>query len=160
MLEEDGIVVSVLEGMAEVRVTPKSACGSCSARSGCGTSLIASLFPERSSRFKVRNTLGAVTGEQVVIGLHESALQSASLMLYLIPLAGLILGAVSGVYLTERIFHSPSELLTILFGFGGMGAGFALIKYLSQHARSLGHYQAEIIRINKAEAILKLKEKA
>lgn len=157
MLEEDGIVVSVSEGMAEVRVTPRSACGSCSASNGCGTSLIASIFPERNSRFRVKNTLEARAGEQVVIGLHDSALQAASLVLYLIPLAGLILGAMSGIFLTEHVFHSPSELLSILLGFGGMGAGFVLVKYYSQHASGLGHYQAEIIRIKKVEAVLSSK---
>ena len=69
MLEEDGVVVSISKGMAEVSVMPQSACGSCSASNGCGTSLITSLFPRRNSRFKVKNTLGAQTGEQVIIGL-------------------------------------------------------------------------------------------
>ena len=151
MLEENGIVVSISKGMAEVSVTPQSACGSCSASSGCGTSLIASLFPERNSRFKVKNSLDAQIGEQVTIGLHESALQSASLILYLIPLAGLIFGAMGGIYLSEHVFRSPSELLSILLGFAGMGAGFILVKYLVQPARGLGRYQAEIIRIKRIE---------
>lgn len=159
MLEQDGIVISVSEGMAEVSVTPQSACGSCSAKSGCGTSLVASLFPERSSRFTVRNRLGAKTGEQVVIGLHESALQSASLVLYLIPLAGLIFGAMGGIYLSEHILRGPSELLSILLGFAGMGAGFILVKYLGQHARGLSDYQAEIIRIKKIETTLSTRQK-
>ena len=151
MLEENGIVISISKGMAEVSVTPRSACGSCGASSGCGTSLIASLFPGRNSRFKVKNSLDAQIGEQVTIGLHESALQSASLMLYLIPLAGLIFGAMGGIYLSEHVFRSSSELLSILLGFAGMGAGFILVKYLVQHARGLGRYQAEIIRIKRIE---------
>ncbi len=154
MLEENGIVISISKGMAEVSVMPQSACGSCSASNGCGTSLIASMFPERNSRFKVKNPLGAKTGEQVVIGLQESALQSASLILYLIPLAGLIFGAMAGIYLSEHIFHNPSELPSILLGFAGMGAGFMLVKYLVQHTEGSGSYQAEIIRINKTEARL------
>jgi sigma-E factor negative regulatory protein RseC len=151
MLEESGIVVSISKDMAEVSVTPQSACGNCGASGGCGTSLIASLFPERSSRFKVKNPLNAQIGEQVTIGLRESALQSASLMLYLIPLAGLIFGAMGGIYLSEHVFHSPSELLSILLGFTGLGAGFILVKYLVQYGRGLGGYQAEIIRIKRIE---------
>ena len=154
MLEENGIVISISKGMAEVSVTPQSACGSCSVSNGCGTSLIASLFPERNSRFKVKNPLGAQIGEQVVIGLQESALQSASLILYLIPLAGLIFGAMAGIYLSENIFYNPSELPGILLGFAGMGAGFMLVKYLVQRTGGSGDYQAEIIRINKIEARL------
>lgn len=90
-------------------------------------------------------------GEQVVIGLHESALQSASLILYLIPLAGLIIGAMTGLYLMQQIFHSPSELLSILLGFIGMGAGFMLVQYIARHTRGAERYQAEIIHIRKIE---------
>lgn len=151
MLEENGIVISVSKGMAEVSVTPQSACGSCGASNGCGTSLIASLLPERSSRFRVKNPLGAQIGEQVVIGLHESTLQTASLILYLIPLAGLIFGAMGGIYLSEDVFRNPSELPSIIFGFTGMGAGFILVKYLVHFAGGAGNYQAEIIRIKKTE---------
>ena len=151
MLEESGVVVSSSKGIAEVAVLPQSACGSCSASNGCGTSLIASLFPERNSRFKVKNTLGAQKGEQVVIGLHESALQSASLILYLVPLAGLIFGAMAGIYLSQDVFHSTSELPGILLGFSGMGAGFILVKHLVRRSASSARYQAEIIRINKIE---------
>lgn len=150
MLEEDGIVVSISKGMAEVAVTPQSACGSCAARGGCGTSLVATLFPARSSRFKVRNPLGARAGEEVIIGLHESALSSASLILYLIPIAGLVFGAMTGIYLSGHVFHSSSELLSILLGFAGVGAGLVLVKYLVQHRGSSERYQAEIIRIKKA----------
>lgn len=154
MLEEDGVVVSISKGMAEVSVIPQSACGSCSASNGCGTSLITSLFPERNSKFKVKNTLGAQTGEQVIIGLHESALQSASLILYLVPLAGLIFGAMAGIYLSEHVFRNASELLSILLGFTGMGAGFIMVKYLVRHRGGSGRYQAEIIRIKKIESSL------
>ena len=154
MLEEDGVVVSVSKGMTVVSVMPQSACGSCSASNGCGTSLVSSLFPERSSKFKVKNTLGAQTGERVVIGLNESALQSASLILYLVPLACLIFGAIAGIYLSEHVFRSPSELLSILLGFSGMGAGFILVRYLVRRGGSAGRYQAEIIRIKKIESSL------
>lgn len=151
MLEENGIVISISKGMAEVSVMPQSACGSCNASSGCGTSLIASLFPERNSRFKVKNPLGAKAGEHVVIGLNESTLQTASLILYLIPLAGLIFGAMAGIYLSEHVFRNSSELLGILLGFTGMGGGFILVKYLVHFAGGAGNYQAEIIRIKKTE---------
>lgn len=154
MLEESGVVVSSSKGIAEVAVLPQSACGSCSASNGCGTSLISSLFPERNSRFKVKNTLGAQTGEQVTIGLHESALQSASLILYLVPLAGLIFGAMAGIYLSQHLFHSTSELPAILLGFSGMGAGFILVKHLVRHSASSARYQAEIIHINRIESSL------
>ena len=151
MLEEDGVVVSVSNGMAEVSVTPQAACGNCTASRGCGTSLIASLFPVRRSKFKVKNSLGARAGEQVIVGLHESALQSASMMLYLTPLAGLILGAMGGNYLSGHVFHSSTELPSILFGFLGMAAGLSLVSYSIRHLRGPGRYQAEIIRIKNRE---------
>ncbi len=151
MLEADGVVISAFEGTAEVSVIPRSACSSCSANSACGTSLVAGLLAKRSSRFSVTNSVAAEVGEQVVIGLHESSLQFAALVVYLMPLTGLMLGAMGGVYLSEHILHRPSELPSILLGFAGMGTGLILVKYFGRYAGKVGRYQAEILRVTRKE---------
>ena len=101
MLEEPAEVVEIVGNFARVRAYPKLACGSCSARSGCGTSLLSSLFPERGRTFMAQNTIGATIGDRVVVGVDESSMQRASLLMYLVPLLGFFGGALVGVDYSE-----------------------------------------------------------
>ena len=148
MLREEGIVVAIRGDRAEVRARVKQACGSCAAKRGCGTSLVASLFPQRDHNFIARNPVGAKPGDRVFIGLEESDLQLASLMIYLLPLLGLIGGAVSGVYLAHLLGSSDGEFLSILLGGGGMAA---VLLWVSVRSYSLtghgGRFEAEILEV-------------
>ncbi len=152
MLEEEGIVVGVKGDFVEVEAQAKAGCGSCSARKGCGTSLVASLFPKRRHRFLARNEAGASTGDRVLIGLDEGALQSASLVLYLLPLLGLIGGALLGGWLARSLASDDSELLSILFGVAGMTLAFAGIRNRWNGARS-GRFQAVVLRVLPAPGV-------
>ena len=101
MLEEKAEVIEVIGDFARIRAFPKSACGACSARSGCGTSLLSSLFPERGRTFMAHNSVGAGKGDRVVVGIDENSMQRASLLIYLSPLLGLFGGALVGVDYSE-----------------------------------------------------------
>jgi sigma-E factor negative regulatory protein RseC len=148
MLREEGIVIAVKGDRAQVEARPKSACGSCSARSGCGTSLVASLFPRRGHNFIARNCVGAKPGDRVFIGLDESVLQRASLMIYLLPLLGLIGGALAGLHLARLLGSSDGELLSILLGGAGMAA---VLFWIRLHSYSLGgrkgRFEVEILEV-------------
>ena len=148
MLREEGIVKAVNGDRAEVQTRVKSACGGCSAKNGCGTSLVASLFPQRGHNFIARNSVGAKPGDRVVIGLDESDLQLASLMIYLLPLLGLIGGALSGIYLARLLGSGDGELLSILLGAGGMAAVLLLVRARSYSLAGRGErFEAEILEV-------------
>ncbi|MBK9131474.1 MAG: SoxR reducing system RseC family protein [Gammaproteobacteria bacterium] len=53
-------------------------CGSCSVQKGCGTSVLAKVLGNRVNRIRVINTIGAKTGEWVVLGLEDGALARSS----------------------------------------------------------------------------------
>ncbi len=142
MLEEMGVVTQVKEDLAEVEAQPKAGCGSCSAHGSCGTSLVASLFPGRRRRFVARNPVGAKPGDRVILGLDETALQVASLMLYLVPLMGLLGGAVAGAML----WPGGSEWPSILLGAVGMALAFSLVRGWSRK-RQKARFQAVILRV-------------
>lgn len=124
MMEQAGQVVRIDGGLAVVQVVPQSACGSCSASKGCGTSAVAKLFPKRLPQVAVRNDLGVQAGDDVVIGLADNEVQAASLTLYGVPLAGLLAGAIAGQQ------WGGSEPWAILGGLSGMLAGLALARQL------------------------------
>jgi len=119
MIEAEARVVAAKQGYAEVVTLRQSACGSCSAKNGCGTSLIAAWFPQRELRFRLRDDIGVSTGDRVVLGLDEGNLQRGSLWLYAIPLAGLLGGAIAGDQLLAMLGFS-AELGAIGGGLLGL----------------------------------------
>lgn len=160
MLEEDAQVVSTSGDTALVAIKPRSGCGSCDVKGACGTSIIAGLFPSRNRTFIVENTLKAEVGQEVIVGLNESVLQRASLIIYLLPVMGLILGAILGGYLAERYFFFPAEPASIVAGLSGMAIAFVLVNRFSNGSADKTQYQAKILSIRKHNIDWKSLEKS
>ena len=103
MIEETARIVSVDGDGVWIEARRQSACGRCGVRSGCGHGLMDELRkgPAVHLRVSLEGAPDAlVTGEQVVVGIDESALLQASLRVYALPLLGFLLGAVLGDILT------------------------------------------------------------
>jgi sigma-E factor negative regulatory protein RseC len=147
VLEEEGKVLSIQGEDAEVVPETRSTCGSCAAKSGCGTSLLSSLFPQRHRSFRARNTVNARIGDRVLIGLDESALQIASLLVYLAPLLGLIGGGILGDKLAEVLMPEFTELLSIVAGAAGFAGVLFVVRKYSTRLASHDRYQAVVLRI-------------
>lgn len=126
MIEQEAQVTGIDGTDALVAVQRQSSCGSCAAKSGCGTSVVASMFPQRQQRLRLANTIDAVAGDRVIIGLPEAGLQRASLLLYGAPLLGLLCGAALGQQ------WGGSEPHAILGGLLGIVLGLGLVRQLGQ----------------------------
>ncbi len=122
MIEESAVVIEVDNGTMLIEVLQQSACGSCDAKSACGTSLLSSLFKHRATRMRVENSIDATPGDHVVIGIDESDMVSGSVRLYLWPLLGLIGGAIAAQSLVN-----PSEASAIIGGLSGMALALWLV---------------------------------
>lgn len=96
MITETGKVVAVSGDRVWVQTIRISACESCSARSGCGQRALAGVSGGRANQVLVANHLNARVGDEVTVAIEESALLGASLLVYALPLALMVLGAVSG----------------------------------------------------------------
>ncbi len=97
MIEETALVIRSGPGYAEVRPGKRSACGSCSAKGGCGTALVAGLLGRRrNNTLRLADPLGTRPGERVVLGIDEAAMVRASLLLYGLPLVTLLAGMIAG----------------------------------------------------------------
>ncbi len=116
MIEEIATVIKTEGEMMSVEIQRQSSCGACSVKSGCGTNLIASLFGKRRAMLSLPNTIHARAGDRVVLGIRENDLVTGSIRLYLLPLAGLLLGALAGHLL------AGTELFAIAGGLLGMFA--------------------------------------
>jgi len=122
MIEESAVVIEADNGTMLIEVLPQSACGSCDAKSACGTSLLSSLFKHRATRMHVENSVNARPGDHVVVGIDESEMVSGSVRLYLWPLLGLIGGAIAAQKLVN-----PSEASAIIGGLSGMALALWLV---------------------------------
>lgn len=146
MIEELAQVVAVRGGTVEVVARRHTACGSCSAKSGCGTSLLADWFPQRPLRFEVENAIGAGMGDDVVVGLDESLLQRAVLLLYGLPLGGLLAGALVGEQLSAGLgWHS--ELGAVVLGLLGLTAALLANRKVSARRGKRGGMGVRLLRV-------------
>jgi len=150
MIEQQATVIRVSEDVAEVEVQRQTACGTCSAKGGCGTALLASLFSRARITLKLDNRLNAQSGDLVTLGLDENEIQRASVWMYAVPLAGLLLGAVLG----ERLFiflRWSQELGSVSIGLLGLIAALIAVR-LHTHAQGLrGRGGVRLIRIDRRE---------
>lgn len=146
MIEEQAEVVAREGRFAWVQTQRSSTCGACPVHKGCGTAALSRVLGQRRTRVRVLNEADAGVGEQVIIGLPEQALVRGALAVYLVPLLGLLGGALFGAHLAGRLLAEQPDLFSIFFGGLGLAMGIA---WLRHHARSIGgdaRYQPVIVR--------------
>ncbi|SDJ56540.1 SoxR reducing system RseC family protein [Microbulbifer yueqingensis] len=122
MHEERGRVVAIEAGSIWVETIQRSACGGCSARSGCGTGLLGD-FLSRSTRIRVDlnswDKAHVALNDTAIIGIPERALSTGALLAYILPLIFLLLGALAGDALAGEAGAIAGAVAGLL---GGAGA--------------------------------------
>jgi sigma-E factor negative regulatory protein RseC len=147
VIEETGRVVNVEDGYAWIETEPASTCGSCSARKGCGTSALASVFGRRAAPLRVVNNVNAAVGDSVVIGIDEAGLLRGSLAVYAAPLAGLFAGGLLGRYAGDVMLPGGAEIASILGALAGLAAGLVWLRRFSRQTQQDARYQPVILRM-------------
>ena len=127
MIEEHARVVAVQGDTALLQTQRQSSCGSCEVKSGCGTSVLAGIVGQKITQLKVRNTLNARPGDEVVLGMEEHALVMGSLLVYGVPLLMLLLGALMGEAMVSQL-GMDAELLPVVGGVTGFVLAFLLVR--------------------------------
>ena len=118
MLTETAEVIESRGGKALVRTLRSEACGSCGASGACEA-----MGGSKEMKVEVTNHLRAKPGDRVELELPESSFLTASAVIYIIPLACLMGGAVLGQLLAGRIGLSPNSASIIL---AAIGVGLSL----------------------------------
>ncbi len=150
MIEEIGRVVALEGPKAWVETQIKTTCTSCKASDSCPTSTIAKAFNPHKEHILIEPTQPLKVGQYVKIGIHESALLQASILIYLFPLFALILSAVGIKWLMPALHE-----LGILF----IASGFAFIAlwFASRYSKKHKHLYAPIFlgAVNSQVTLLK-----
>ena len=115
MIEEQGRVVAIERGAVWVETLRKSTCSSCSVKAGCGQGLFNQLgVKERRGLVRALCDLHLKVGDGVVIGVQEDLLVRGSLLVYLLPLLGLLAAALMADQLG---LSEPWVIVSALLGF-------------------------------------------
>jgi sigma-E factor negative regulatory protein RseC len=125
MIAERATVVGIEGDQALVRVAAAGDCGACAARRACALAAVGDAGGPRLRVLRVANTMGAAEGDEVALGIADSALPTAALLAYLLPLAGLLGGAA-----LAAATAAGDALVALGAGLGG-GAGVLVARRLS-----------------------------
>jgi sigma-E factor negative regulatory protein RseC len=143
---ESGRVLSSEEGALWVAADKSGACGNCSAKVGCGTSLLASFFtPKGDHEIVVRALLSAelreqtfTPGQMVELAIDKNAFVKIALVSYLVPLTGLL----AGVILAARNI----EVLVVFAALAGLFLGGWLASRILRNWRNNELMQPIVLR--------------
>jgi len=121
----------------------RTSCGACSSQAACGVSLLDRLLGRRRQRLVVGDALGVRAGETVVIGLPEGALVKAALAAYLMPLLGLLAGAMAAPAMWAG---ADADLAALAGGALGFAGALVLLRRYSRRLAADPRYRAKLLR--------------
>lgn len=143
MLKEQGTIISVDDDGVWVETIQKSACDSCSVRSGCGQRLLADSVVKNMSHIKAYFSCSDsriwLVGDRVEIGISEDALVSATLLAYMMPLVLMLLFALLGSNIGD------SDAYAIVGAVIGLAFGAFLARWYSFSKRADSRYHAVVL---------------
>lgn len=124
MIEQQGKVVGVANGLASVRLGGRSSCALCDAGKGCGAGIFGRMLKRKPVTLQLENRVNAVSGQAVMVGIPESLYLRLLGRLYLLPLLTGLLCAAIGHYISYRVVAGPlaSDMLALLSGLAGAAA--------------------------------------
>ena len=132
MIEEQAQVIEIKDGQLFLQAQTQSACGSCEASKGCGTSLLAKVVGRKFTHFQAENNIDAKVGDTVVVGLAEDALLKGSLIMYMVPILGMLFFALAADFLFPEA--AARDLYITAAGISGLISGAFMAKcYFSRH---------------------------
>lgn len=134
---------------AKVEVTRSVMCDGCSESGSC----ISSLESGKKAIAAARNPLGALAGDTVELSINEGVILRGTAVLYLIPVAFLLVFIAGSLLLNSLFGWQRSEnAVAALAGGLGLALSFPVIRLISTRWKYLSDKVPEISRILPPEA--------
>ena len=156
MIEERAVILSIESqpenpqiSIATLEIERKTACGLCGKTRGCGNAIWGKLFAHQSTAFKAKNLINAHVGQSVIVGINEQALLKSALLLYLLPLATMLVAA----FIAMKV--NSSDLSTIIGAVIGLLGGFLWVKGYTTSNQYFLFQQPVILRLVNSDAEVK-----
>jgi sigma-E factor negative regulatory protein RseC len=145
MIEEQAQVVDIKEGHLILRAQTQSSCGACEVSKGCGTSLLAKVVGRKFTHFQAENNVNAKVGDTVIVGIAEDALLKGSIIMYVLPIFGMLAFALFADYFFLSNMQSR-DLVIAASSVVGLIAGALLSKCYFQLRSSEQLFSPVILR--------------
>lgn len=142
-MHENGLVLRVRGGMAVVETIQTDACASCSAKGACHT-----MGGSKQRTVMALNQAGAVEGDQVQLALPRRGALGAGFLVYILPVAALIVGASLGQSLGPGWGWDPTNAAVVL-GLGSLAACWLGLHWLSKRLAGRRELSVRVVRIIK-----------
>ena len=143
MIEEQAQVVEIKGDVLILQAQTQSACGSCAANKGCGTSLLSKVVGRKFTRFQADNSINANIGDTVVVGIPEDALLKGSMVMYIIPILGMLVFALLADYFLVVAMQNR-DLMIAVTAIMGLVSGSLISKWYFA-SRSRAHLFAPVV---------------
>lgn len=132
MIVESGWVVGIEPEGLWVETIQRSACGSCQAKQGCGNHLMQKSLSGSSYLWVLlegRDSKAYAIGDKVQLGIPEDVIAKGSLLIYCVPLLGLLAATI--------LAHQwqLSEGLSMLSALVGLLVGGLIVRWRSSQTR-------------------------
>ena len=122
MISEQAIVRRVEGAQAELELQRDSSCGGCEVRDACGIGALGRLLGQRRKSLVIDTERRLRPGDRVVLALPERALVRLSLLVYGLPVAGLLGGAL----LPAALWPGAADAVAVIGGVAGFCIGAKL----------------------------------
>jgi len=136
MIEEEGIVAEIHGDMAKVAILKKSACEQCAASGVC--------HPGEEELMEAANPLGARKGQKVKVVIAPQIYLKASIILYGIPMAVFITGAILAKKAAMAYGSADSDLWAFLAGTACLVVSFMFIRGYNKKVEKTQKYKPVI----------------
>lgn len=137
-MEEIGIVKSVNGRTARVLMSRRNSCCESCEKESCD-------MPEGGVETEAINAAGARVGQKVKVVMKSFTYIKGALIIYVLPIAALIGGAILGkMYLPDMLGWADSDLSAALTGFIAFFASLVIVKVLSSRMDKKLEYQSVI----------------
>ncbi|MDC0361589.1 SoxR reducing system RseC family protein [Halioglobus sp.] len=129
MLTENGRVIAVEPGGLWVETVRRSTCGACSAQKGCGHGILNRMTDGKRGYIRVLPGEQSIqdyrVDDEVRFSIPEEVILRGSIVAYLVPIVGLLVGATGAAAWLPQIENSAALLGAV----GGFIFGLGLVRW-------------------------------
>ncbi len=141
---ETGEVVKVFNRTVEIRINPTEDCGACGVKDSChaGSGISKERFVTALDPF------GLKIGQRVKINLEPKNLIKASVIIFVFPILGLLLGALAGSFYAKVAGYGDySDLYAVIGGFAGIGISVLGLRSYNKTLEKTDQYYPAVVEI-------------